>query len=187
MTNTCSNGEATHFALYGKVLSELAYNGSDTSGLENPLGRWMGQASRFAPLLSARMRKALGGPIQTIAPAFDGLQVFPSLVGFCLTTSPHFGRCLHFRLASRRCLSPPDIPHLPHSQEGYGVVIETEMSGYLGETGHPTGHLTDDILTIIWAIRGGVFRRASSESYFRAKKPTNIKLLQIGLISRNPT
>jgi hypothetical protein len=48
---------------------------------ENPR-RWMGQALRFAPFLSAYTRKARGGPIQTIAPAFDGLKVFPSLKGF---------------------------------------------------------------------------------------------------------
>jgi hypothetical protein len=80
--NICSYGEDT-LCLLGQSVSELAYNGSDTSGLENPLG-WMGQASRFAPLLSACTRKARGGPIQTIAPAFDGLKVFPSLAGLSI-------------------------------------------------------------------------------------------------------
>ena len=85
----CSNGEDT-LCLSGQSASELAYDGSDTSGLENPLG-WMGQALRFAPLLSACTRKALGGPIQTIAPAFDGLKVFPSLAGLSIA---RFGRSL---------------------------------------------------------------------------------------------
>ena len=90
----------------------------------------MGQALRFAPLLSACTRKARGGPIQTIAPAFDGLKVFPSLAGL-LTTIPRFGRTFVQDLPACRCLSPPDSPHLPHSQEGYGVIIDAEMSQYL--------------------------------------------------------
>ena len=55
----CSNGEDT-LCLSGQSAFELAYDGSDTSGLENPPCWWMGQASRFAPLLSACTRKTLG-------------------------------------------------------------------------------------------------------------------------------
>jgi hypothetical protein len=55
---------------------------------------------------SACTRKARGGPIQTIAPAFDGLKVFPSLAGLSIA---RFGRSHFAGLPTRRCLSPPDF------------------------------------------------------------------------------
>ena len=105
----------------------------------------MGQASRFAPLLSACTRKALGGPIQTIAPAFDGLKVFPSLAGLSIA---RFGRS-SFRLASPPVSQPTGFPHLPHSQEGYGVVIDAEVSKYLYPLG-PSKRIPTDYS---WAFR----------------------------------
>jgi hypothetical protein len=71
-----------HFARYGKVLSELAYNGSETSGSENSLGSERGRRCDLPHCFSACTRKAHGGPILTITPAIDGLKVFPSLEGF---------------------------------------------------------------------------------------------------------
>jgi hypothetical protein len=72
----------THFARYGKVLSELASNGSETSGSENSPDGERGWRCGSPHCFSACTRKARGGPIQTIAPVFDGLKVFPSLEGF---------------------------------------------------------------------------------------------------------
>ena len=102
---------------------------------------WMGQASRFAPLLSACMRKARGGPIQTITPAFDGLKVFPSLAGLSIA---RFGRSSCSRLASPPVSQPTGFPHLPHSQEG--SIIDTEMSQYLSNFQPGTGVSSDYIL-----------------------------------------
>jgi hypothetical protein len=135
--NTCSYGEDTLRLLRTKCV-ELAYNGSDTFGLENP-PVWMGQALRFAPLLSACMRKARGGPIQTISPAFDGLKVFPSLVGLSIA---RFGRSSCSRLASPPVSQSTGFPHLPHSQEGYGTsMILRCLSIYLTSTPEPASHL----------------------------------------------
>ena len=91
---------------------------------------------RFAPLLSLLVRARLSAqPIQTIAPAFDGLKVFPSLAEFLLTTTLRLGRLSCSDLPARRCLSPPGSPHLPHSQEGYGVSSTLRWRGYLQKSG----------------------------------------------------
>jgi hypothetical protein len=59
---------------------------------------------------SAFTRKARGGPIQTIAPAFDGLKVFPSLAGLSIA---RFGLSRITGLPARRCLSPPGFRTYP--------------------------------------------------------------------------
>ena len=100
---------------------ELAYNGSDTSGLEKPLSGWDRRCGLPHCSLLVRARLSVQ-PIQTIAPAFDGLKVFPSLTRFLLATTPRLGRISCSDLPVRRILSHPGSPHLPHSQEGYGVV-----------------------------------------------------------------
>ena len=46
-------------------------------------------------------------------------------------------------------LQPTGFPHLPHSQEGYGVVIDAEVSKYLYPLG-PSKRIPTDY---IWAFR----------------------------------
>jgi hypothetical protein len=127
----CSYGEDT-LCLLRQSASELAYNGSDTSGLENPLG-WMGQALRFAPLLSAYTRKARGGPIQTIAPAFDGLKVFPSLAGLSIA---RFGLC-SFQACQPAGASAHRVSALAPQSGGLRRIIDAEMSKYLSKSTPP--------------------------------------------------
>src|SRR5438874_13400120 len=101
----------------------------------------MGQALRFAPLLSACMRKARGGPIQTIAPGFDGLKVFPALAGLSIA---RFGRISYSRLASHRCLSPRGFRTYPYARRVTGdhqspdVGVFMQHTRPLTETGDST-------------------------------------------------
>jgi hypothetical protein len=80
------------------------------------------------------------GPIQTIAPAFDGLQLSVScgFIDFPLRSTSN-------RLASPPMLQPTGFPHLPHSQEGYGVVIDAEVSKYLYPLG-PSKRIPTDYI-----------------------------------------
>ena len=84
-SKTCSYGEDT-LCLSRQSASELAYNGSDTSGLENPRS-WMGQALRFAPLPSAYPAGlSMHRSNDRISPR--RFKCFPSLAGFVLRPFP---------------------------------------------------------------------------------------------------
>jgi hypothetical protein len=82
---------------------------------------------RFAPLLSACTRKARGGPILTIAPAFDGLKVFPSLAGLSIS---RFGLC-SFQACQPAGVSVHRVSALASQSGGLRGRINAEMSGYL--------------------------------------------------------
>ena len=156
----------THFACHGQSVSELAYNGSDTSGLENPRG-WMGQASRFAPLLSACTRKALGGPIQTIPPAFDGLKVFPSLAGLSIA---RFGRSL-VQACQPASVSAHRVSALAPQSGGLRGLIDAEMSKYLSNTARQKSRSTDNFFELSQR-RGRAIRPAARQMQL-ISKPTD--------------
>jgi hypothetical protein len=92
----------------------------------------MGQASRFAPLLSACTRKARGGPTLTIAPAFDGLKVLPSLAGLSIA---RFGLSL-FQACQPASVSAHRISALAPQSGGLRRIIDAEMSKYLYQPAH---------------------------------------------------
>jgi hypothetical protein len=96
----------------------------------------MGQALRFAPLLSACTRKALGGPIQTIQPAFDGLKVFPSLAGLSIA---RFGRSL-IQACQPASVSAHRVSALAPQSGGLRGLIDAEMSKYLLIHAPSSGH-----------------------------------------------
>jgi hypothetical protein len=178
----------THFAHYGKVLSELAYNGSNTSGPENSLGKRDRRCG--LPHYSLLLRARLAADDPDDPPAFDGLKVFPSLTRFYLTTIPRLGRRSCSDLPVRRCLSPPGSPHLPHSQEGYGVLINAEMSEYLWSIVPSIGPLKEHFPTYFSTASlsiGSGEAVEPSHHHFNARMPMNAKFRQIGSISRKPT
>jgi hypothetical protein len=131
------------------------------------------------------MRKARGGPIQTIAPAFDGLQLSAScgFVDFPLRSWVFSG------LPARRCLSPPGGPHFPHSQEGYGASLMLRCPNiYLT---HTPEMVPDLIIFWIFLLEDAAANlnppRKQLLGHFKATNPTKNSRLQNRLISRNPT
>jgi hypothetical protein len=147
----------------------------------------MGQALRFAPLLSACMRKALGGPIQTILPAFDGLKVFPSLAGLsiarfdfslfqaCQPAGVPAHRVVRTFLTVRRVTGSHSTLRFHWylwSLASFDRVPRAVFSNYIFN-GLPTLPIEEAIVLL--------------HHYFSARMPMNSKFRQIGSISRKPT
>ena len=78
---------------------------------------------------SACTRKARAGPIQTIAPAFDGLKVFPSLAGLSIA---RFGRSL-VQACQPAGVSAHRVSALTPQSGGLRSIIDAEMSKYLSK------------------------------------------------------
>jgi hypothetical protein len=146
-----------HFACYGKVHPELAYDGSDTSGLEKPPSGWDRRCGmpRYSLLVRAR---PVVEPIRTIPPVFDG--PFPSLVGSFVTTVPTWvfisknNRLLQLSWAEpmlRPVSQPTRIPAPPHIRTATGAFHDAEMSSYLYEPATQTAKATT-FLSPVWRL-----------------------------------
>jgi hypothetical protein len=94
------------------------------------------------------MRKALGGPIQTIAPAFDGLKVFPSLAGLSIA---RFDLSL-FQACQPAGVSAHRISALAPQSGGLRSHIDAEMSEYLSNSDPPNDASTDYFLTFFHLV-----------------------------------
>jgi hypothetical protein len=89
---------------------------------------------------SACTRKARGGPILTITPAFDGLKVFPSLAGLSISRFGLLERTCQSTSASARRVSA-----LAPQSGGLRGRINAEVSTYLYLPGSPSRTTTDYI------------------------------------------
>jgi hypothetical protein len=141
---TCGNGEAYTLPVTAKCFRSLHITARKHQDLRNH--RWRsGQALRFAPLLLclyAQGSRWTDPDDRTNLRRFKGIPVSRGFIDFPLRSTSN-------GLASPPMLQPTGFPHLPHSQEGYGVVIDAEVSKYLYSLG-PSKRIPTDY---IWAFR----------------------------------
>jgi hypothetical protein len=110
--------------------------------------------------------------IQTIAPAFDGLKVFPSRAGLSIA---RFGLS-SFQACQPAGVSAHRVSALAPQSGGLRLIIDAEMSKYLSKKDRLNFGSTDYFL----AIFSSSTRRAISSGahqvpdHFKASRPTNI-------------